>query len=169
MYSFQWQIAEGNSFVNIKGATGSTLTIDKPVEGAIYRVRITSRYTGSFVDSPMFVIPALEAENEPADEPEDKPVVDEDFSSDDIVISGVPTEAIEAGDLLILNPQPLDGTWVFDENYFSGMNDGITVLKALKDGVTVLKYRVERNGKTYEKSFIVTINETVEEVGTLDD
>lgn len=169
LYTYQWQIASGTSFVNIKGATGSTLTIDKPVEGAIYRVRITSRYTGGFVDSPMFVIPALAVEEQPEVKPEDKPVVDEKFSVEDIVISGVPTEAIEAGDLLILNPQPLDGTWVFDSNYFSGMNDGITVLKSLKGGVTVLKYRVERNGKTYEKSFIITINETVEEVGTLDD
>ena len=117
----------------------------------------------------MFVIPALAVEEQPEVKPEDKPVVDEEFSVEDIVISGVPTEAIEAGDLLILNPQPLDGTWVFDSNYFSGMNDGITVLKSLKGGVTVLKYRVERNGKTYEKSFIITINETVEEVGTLDD
>jgi len=165
MYTYQWQVASGTSFVNIKGETGSTLTIDKPVAGAIYRVRITSRYTGGFVDSPMFTIPALEVE----EEPEDKPVVDEGFTAEDIVIAGVPTDAIEAGDLLILNPQPLDGTWVFDSNYFSGMNDGITVLKALKGGVTVLKYRVERNGKTYEKSFIVTINETVDEVGTLDD
>ncbi len=165
MLAFQWQTKVGNAWTNVKGATSRTLTVKDPVEGASYRLVYTSRYDGKFVYSPVITIPALTVEEEPKDEP----IVDKNFSVDDIVVAGI-VEKATVGDALVLVPNPVDGTWVYDKAYFSGLTEGITVLEALKEGVTVLKYQVERNGKTYEKAFIVVIEaaEVIPEVGTSD-
>ncbi len=166
MIAYQWQIkGENNVWYNVKGATSKDLTVANPVEGASYRLVYTSRYDGKFIVSPVITIPALTVEEEPKDEP----IVDKDFTVEDIVVAGI-VEKATVGDALVLVPNPVDGTWVYDEAYFSGLTEGITVLEALKEGVTVLKYQVERNGKTYEKAFIVVIEaaKVVPEVGTSD-
>ncbi len=165
MFALQWQTKVNGYWANVKGANSKTLTVADPVEGASYRLVYTSRYDGKFVASPVITIPALAVEEQPKDEP----IVDEGFTAEDIVVGGI-VEKATVGDAIILVPNPIDGTWVYDEAYFSGLTEGITVLKALKEGVTVLKYRVERNGQTYEKAFIIVVEAAtvVPEVGTSD-
>lgn len=191
---YHWQKQDGPMYKDIPGETGDTLTLLNPELGGWYRVRIADVCTGQWYFSTGVQIkdlepyvepveepveePAEEPAEEPVEEPAEEPVVEPvvTFSEDDIEVPNVPAVVTE-GDFIILVPTPADGTWTFDSRYLSGLNEGITVLTAEKAGTAVLKYQVVRDGQTYEKSFIITINAApvveepvkVAEVKTLDD
>jgi hypothetical protein len=165
---YQWQKLSNSTYTNIAGATEATYkTI--PAEGDTYRVQITDyAYFRQLTSSAIAVtnVPVAPVEP-PVTEPVEDPIADED-----IIITGIPSDGkITQDGMMILVPSPMNGSWIYEEEYFSGSSSGVSVFKAKKAGVTSIAYTaVDKNGNTATKYFIIEIiSNDVEAPHTLDD
>ena len=151
---YQWQKLTNGTYVNITGATETTYKT-VPVQGDTYRV-LALDYINyrQLTSSSVIVTEVPVVSEEPAAEPEKAPI-----TSEDIIISGVPSDGkITQDGMMILVPSPMKGTWIWDEEYFSGSDTGVSVFKANKAGVTSVAFTaIDEDGNTATKYFIIEI------------